>query len=156
MSCDRYSYQVMYFGVYFSEYKYFSSFEAGNCWRNFQLQKRKKMLQTIQHQKGLLVFTLFCLIYILCIFVILSMSHAWNVDPMLTTKDAGPTLGQHWVKFRYHPFTSSLASSLYIAMNQTNQWRSLLLKGNVSFISICFVLSCHVVLLVICYIVTSA
>ena len=67
MSCDRYSYQVMDFGVYFSEYKYFSSLEAGKCVSIFQLQMPKKMLQTIQHQKGLLVFTLFCLIYILCI-----------------------------------------------------------------------------------------
>ena len=52
MSCDRYSYQVMNFGVYFSEYKYFSSLEAGKCVSNFQLQVPKKNVTSNSASEG--------------------------------------------------------------------------------------------------------
>ena len=78
MYCDRYFYQVT--GYIFLNINIFCQLKLEIASAISSFKKGKKMLQTIQHQKGLLLFTLFCLIYILCIILSPLLCYCFPAD----------------------------------------------------------------------------
>ena len=154
MSCDRYSYQVMDFRVYFSDYNHFSrqqfpvSKDENKCFKQFRIRR---------------VYFALSDIYLVYYFVaIIVFQQIRDIDPMLAINDTDPTSGRHFVnvsclrhwpnvdhlrcwsnirstlgQVSLPPITSSVASSLHIAMNYTNQWRSLPSQRQFFVLSLC-------------------
>ena len=89
MSCDRYSYQVMDFRVYFSDYNHFSrqqfpvSKDENKCFKQFSIRR---------------VYSALSDIYLVYYFVaIIVFKQIRDIDPIVAINDTDPTSGRHFV-----------------------------------------------------------